>query len=106
MPKRLNLSSKKSKVGLHSLDMLGSKFSMNFSTSTGRFQTQMGGIITILLGLISIATFLVVMSQYFDRSSPVVTNSTESGSKVVKFDFYKEDLYPIVGLNLLGNYIT
>ena len=97
---------KKSKFGLHYLDMLGSKFSLSFSTPTGRFQTNMGGALTILLGLVSVVTFLVVMSQYFDKTAPVVTNSTEFSSKVNKFNLYEQEMYPIFGMFFIDQYLT
>ena len=92
--------------GIQSLDFLGEKFSLNFSTTTGYFQTRVGGIITIILGIVSICTFIVVMSQYFDKTSPVVTNSTEFGSKITEFNLYQGQLYPVIGMFFLNKYIS
>ena len=82
---------------LKSLDMLGQSFSLRFDSSTGKFQTGIGGCVTLILVFITVFVFIAVMSQYFDKSSPVVTTSKEYFSEIKKINLYKEDLYiPIV----------
>ena len=91
----------KHKHGVQSVDFLGSKFKIGYSTLTGKFQTKLGGYLTILMGLLSTGFFFVVMSQFFNKETPIVMTSTESGSREAIFDLYQGDLYLPLGF-LLG----
>ena len=84
---------KDSKYGIQSLDFLGDKFKIGYSTLTGKFQTKLGGYLTILMGLLSTSMFFIVMSQFFSKEAPVVMTSSESGSRRTFFDLHKENLY-------------
>ena len=96
-------SQQKQSLGLKSLDFMGSKFSLTFPTPTGRFQTNLGGSITILMGVVSVTTFVVVMSQYFNKDAPIVTTSEEIGQRIMKFNLYRENLFnPLNFFNLNG----
>ena len=96
-------TNKNQKYGIQNLDFLGDKFKIGYSTLTGKFQTKLGGYLTILMGLLSTGFFFVVMSQFFSKEAPVVMTSTESGSREVCFDLYESNLYlPISAL--LGPY--
>ena len=91
---------KKCKWSIKSLDILGDKFKLNFSTKSGKFQTALGGYLTIAISLLSLATFVVILSQYFIKDSPVVTNSSEFGSQISQFNLYDENLFAPMGLGL------
>ena len=98
-------NSPKSSIGLKTIDFMGSSFSLNFATLSGKFQTHLGGSITILMGIISIAAFVSVMSQYFDRSKPIVTTSSEKGPARLEFNLYREMLFSPIGLYKGQHYI-
>ena len=93
-------SSKKFKYSIENLDTLGDNFKIGYSTHSGKFQTKVGGYLTIFMSLLSIGVFFVVMSQFFRNDSPVVMNSSEFGSQVKSFDLYQESLYPIFGFGI------
>ena len=86
--------------GIRSLDILGKKFSLSFETSSGKFQTSLGGYLTLALTLISLGTFVLIFSQYFNKDSPVVTTSSEFDSKITQFNLYNEDLSSPMGISL------
>ena len=93
-----NNNREKQSVGLKSLDFMGSKFSLTFPTPTGRFQTNLGGSITILMGIVSVSFFVVVMSQYFNREAPMVTTSSEFAPNKVEFDLYRQLMFPAMNI--------
>ena len=102
------MSKKPTKSGLNikSLDFLGQKFSLAFATNTGKFQTTLGGYITLLMGAITLATFFVVMSQYFDKSSPVVTTSTELDDPKLSHNLYRERFFAPLAIVVGPKYIV
>ena len=89
---------KKSKYGIQNLDFLGSKFKIGYSTLTGKFQTKVGGYLTILMGLLSTGFFFVVMSEYFSKDAPIVMASTKSGSRENSFNLYEGNLWLPIGM--------
>ena len=93
-------SPQKSKYGIETLDALGDKFKIGYSTVTGNFQTKLGGYLTILMGVLSTSMFFIVMSQFFYNDSPIVMNSSEFGSNENTYNLYKESLYPVIGLTV------
>ena len=80
------------KAWVKSMDMLGTKFNLAFNTPSGKFQTNLGGYVTLFMGVFSLFCFFVVMSQYFNRSSPEVNTSTEFFTKHTEFDMNKHNL--------------
>ena len=93
-------------LGLKSVDFLGSEFAFKFpSTTTGRHQTHFGGCITILLTIISATTFVLVMSQYFDKTTPVVTTSSEIGPRLMKFNLYEQLMFSPITMYIGTTYI-
>ena len=90
---------------LSKIDFLGSNFNLGFSTKSGKFQTTLGGYITILMILVTLGTLVVVLSDYFNKDSPVVTTSTEFGSSTSSFNLYEENLYVPLGIVLGPHYI-
>ena len=103
MPKE---NSQKESMSLKKIDCMGSNFSLKFPTLSGKFQTHLGGLITILVGIVSIGAFAVIMSQYFDKSQPIVTTSSEKGPAKLEFNLYREMMFTPIGLYLGPNYIT
>ena len=99
-------SKKKSKYGISSLDMMGSKFDLGFPTPTGRFQTKMGGYVTLVMAFVTITSFFLIFSQLFDTSSPIVTTSTEFTSGLSTFNLFEEDLVTAIGLSSGLSFIT
>ena len=95
----------KQPAGLKNVDFLGSKFSLGFPSSTGTFQTNLGGSVTILMGIVSITTFVIIMSQYFDKSGPIVTTSSEFESKVMQFNIYRQKLFSPIGMYVGTKYV-
>ena len=88
---------------LRSVDLIGSKFQLSFKSSTGTFQTKLGGFITILLGIVSLGILAHILSQYLDTESPIVTTSTELNAWNHTFNLYKDDLYlPLALSNAFG----
>ena len=102
MPSKI---SSKSSIGLKTLDFLGSEFSFCFPTITGKFQTHFGGSITILLGIVTALTFVVVMSQYFDKTGPIVTTSSELGSRLMEFNLYDQLMFSPMGMYVGPAYV-
>ena len=103
------------KYGIQNLDFLGSKFKIGYSTLTGKFQTKLGGYLTILMGLLSTSMFFIVMSQFFSKDAPVVTTSIESGSRENSFNLYEGNLWSPLGFavgpkvipaNQISRYLT
>ena len=76
-----------------SADLFGNRFELGFESPTGTFQTKLGGIITILLGIVSLGILSHILSQYLDTESPIVTTSTEINAKNHTFNLYEDDLY-------------
>ena len=66
----------KNSIKLTSIDLLGDRFSFKFPTTSGRFQTSIGGCLTITIALLLLIAFPVIFSQYLDTSSPIVTTSS------------------------------
>ena len=98
-------NNKSIKHGIESLDLLGDQFKIGYSTLTGRFQSKVGGYLTILMGILSTSMFFIVMSQFFTKNSPVVMTSAEFGSKIATFNLYKENLYLILGFGIGVQYV-
>ena len=105
MPKPNNKQSS-THYGMKSLDILGDKFTLGYSTLTGKFQTTLGGYITIIVTLVTVIATFGIMAQYFDRGSPVVTTSSEFGSKISKFNLYQENLYAHLAIGIGPKYLT
>ena len=98
-PQRSTLSS----LGPHSLDILGSKFSLRFPTLTGKFQTAFGGYLSIIMALFSGAAFMVIFSQFFDTDTPVVTSSLEFGEKVIEQNMFSQDIFTPIAIHAEEN---
>ena len=62
---------------LSSLDLLGGSLTFTLHTITGKFQTTIGSLLTLLMLGFSIGVFVLLYIQYLDTSDPVVTQSTE-----------------------------
>ena len=93
-----NKNKKAQNLGIQSVDLLGDHFKIGYSTITSRFQSKLGGYLTILMGVLSTSMFFIVMSQFFTKNSPVVMTSAEFGSKIATFNIYRENLYLVFAL--------
>ena len=78
---------------MEAIDLFGGTFNLRFSSTTGTFQTKLGGHLTVLLGIIFLGFLVNITLQYLDTKSPIVTTSTELNSRDHVFNLYEEDLY-------------
>ena len=91
--------SKNSKTGqnisedIKNIDVLGEKFKMSYSKTASRFQTRIGGCLTILIIILALVSLVLISAQYFDTSSPVVTTSLELLRSAQSLNLYEEDLF-------------
>ena len=98
MVKSTSSNTQGSSIGPLSLDMLGTKFSLGFPTLTGKFQTKLGGYVTLLMALLFGAAFIVIFSQFFETDTPMVTSSLEFGSKIVKENLFEQEIFLPIAL--------
>ena len=98
MAKKTSPSTQGSSLGPQSLDMLGSTFSLQFQTYTGKFQRAFGGYLTLFMGIFSGAAFIVIFSQFFETDTPMVTSSLEFGSKIVQENLFHEEIFLPIAL--------
>ena len=102
MVKASQNSNKSSLFGPQTLDMLGTKFSLRFSTLMGKFQTAFGGYLSILMALFSGAAFVVIFSQFFETDAPMVTSSLEFDSQIVKENLFEEEIFLPIAISTEG----
>ena len=76
---------------LKELDVIGTKFHF-YSGKTLKKSTPFGGILTILIGVLSIILFIIFGNNFFYRQNPSVTMSVENNLTYEYFDFSKEKL--------------
>ena len=76
---------------LRELDVIGTKFHF-YSGKTLKKSTPFGGILTILIGVLSIILFIIFGNNFFYRQNPSVTMSVENNLTYEYFDFSKEKL--------------
>ena len=79
--------------GIKNLDIMGEKFKFHYTKQVGRYQTRLGGFISILVIALSFAALVFVSSQYFDTTSPIVTTSRELSTETQSFNVYGKDLF-------------
>ena len=87
------------------LDILAPEFSLRFNTVTGKFQTTIGGYLTLMVGLICFGALIAASVQYFHRNAPVVTTSLEAGSTKNEFNMYHEGLWLVSGYAIGNSYL-
>ena len=87
------------------LDFMGAKFSFGFKTMTGAFQTRIGGVITLVLGALSLGFFAYTMIEYTNTESPIVNTSTELNDENQSFNLYQEDLYLMLSFSNVFGFI-
>ena len=76
---------------LEQIDILGIKFHLYTGKNIKR-RTPFGGILTILLVLLSILIFLIFGNNFFNRKNPTITMSIENNLKYDFLNFKKEQL--------------
>ena len=94
-----DIMKQKNSSPVQAIDLFGGKFNLSFSSTTGAFQTKLGGYLTVLLGMISMGFLINIMLQYFDTESPIVTTSTELNTRNHVFNLYDEHLYLIIAFS-------
>ena len=77
---------------LRNLDFLGSEFQLKY-TKNGRFQTKLGGVITLLVFLFMMVVAYTTFKDFMSTKAPVATISTVYSRKAPKFDLYKEEIF-------------
>ena len=85
--------------GIKNLDIMGEKSKFNYTSHGSKYQTGLGGCITILVTVLSFAALVFISSQYFDTSSPVITTSRELSSSAKSFNVYQKDLFSGTGVS-------
>ena len=75
------------------IDILASDFSFRFNSKSGKFQTSIGGYLTLMMGIISLGTLTTALMQYFQERDPVVSVSSEAGATFNEFNLYHESLW-------------
>ena len=79
--------------GIKSLDIMGERFKFGYSKKTKKFQTNLGGCVSLIVTILSFAALILILSQYFDTSSPVVTTSRELSTEAQSLNAYGKDLF-------------
>ena len=83
-------------ISAKNLDILGSKYRIRFGSKTGTFQTTIGGYTTLIIGVISLSTFLIIIAQYFRKVAPVVTTSKSYFDSATDINLYDGDLWTTI----------
>ena len=99
--------------GIKNLDIMGEKFQFNYERQGGKYQTKVGGCVSIIVATLSLAFLMFISRQYFDTSSPVVTTTRELSSSQ-SFNIVGKDLFSGIALaafsdtleSQFSNYIT
>ena len=81
-----------SKLSTASLDFNGTEFDLEFASKNGKFQTKLGGYLTLILSFITILAFILSASQLFSDNSPVVNITPEYNPDEIIMKLYDEDL--------------
>ena len=85
--------SRKSKGCIKDIDIMSSEFNFRFNSKSGKFQTATGGYMTLMLGIICLATLFTALIQYFQKKDPVVSVSREAGAAFNEFNLYENSLW-------------
>ena len=85
--------SQKRKLRAKDFDLISSSFHLTFKTKSGKFQTNVGGYVTLMVGMICLGTLTTTLVQYLQRRSPVVTTSIEAAPAKTEFNMYHENLW-------------
>ena len=72
-------SESKCLFGISSLDLAGEKHSFEFPTVNRKLKTRIGGIISMIIGLVAILATVLLGAKFFDTSSPSITFSNQIG---------------------------
>ena len=88
---------------IKNIDILGERLKMSNSKESSRFRTRIGGFITILVSSIALVSLVLIVAQYFDTSSPVVTTSLELSRTAQSLNIYNNEL--ISGISVSFNNI-
>ena len=95
-------NSEKSRGGIKNLDIMGEKFKFNYKKEGGKYQTRLGGCITIVVAVLALILLAFTSSQYFDTSSPVVTTTRELSTSAQSFNIYGKELLSGTGVAFMN----
>ena len=84
--------------GIKNLDIMGEKFQFNYERQGGKYQTKVGGCVSIIVATLSLAFLMFISRQYFDTSSPVVTTTRELSSSQ-SFNIVGKDLFSAITIS-------
>ena len=113
--KSINKSPLQDDEFIRSLDIMGERFKLHYTKTAKRFKTRLGGVITLLVIFLSLIALVVVLSEYFDTSSPVVTTVRELSRSAQSYNLFDKSLIAVVmvapdgqlfELNKMKNYMT
>ena len=79
--------------GVKFLDVMGSKFQINYPTRSGTFQTNTGALLSILVGVLVSIAFYTFLRRFMDTSSPKVSSSLEYNPDNYQFNLYDQKIF-------------
>ena len=80
-------------------DFLGHQFGFNFKNESNTFQTLPGGVLSIIVTSITFFIAMTSILNFRDRTSPVVSVSTQYQFDPPDFDLYEQNLIPPIALS-------
>ena len=83
--------------GIKNLDIMGEKFKFNYKREGGKYQTRLGGCLTIIVTALALMLLVFTSRQYFDTSSPSVTTTRELSSS---------QSFNVVGKNFFAGFLV
>ena len=75
---------------------MGERLRLNYTKTARRFKTRLGGLVTLLIIVLSLIALFVVFSEYFDTSSPIVTTARELSPSAQSLNIFDKGLFPAV----------
>ena len=78
--------------GIKNLDIMGGKFKFQHTKTSKRYQTRLGGCVTLLISGASLIALILVSSKYFDTRSPVITTNRELSTRAQSINLYQKDV--------------
>ena len=93
------------RFSFRSLDLLGASFGFRLPTLTGKFQTKIGSLLTLLIIGCSIGLFVLLYTQYSGTSNPVVTQSTELIPEPIRMNLFNELMINTIAFSSLESYV-
>ena len=79
--------------GIKNLDIMGEEYQLRYTKRGGKYQTKLGGCVSIIVTILALVLLVFVSTQLFDTTSPVVTTSRELSSSSQSFNIVGQDLF-------------